>query len=146
MVSEITTKNMNAETASRLKEARENLGMTQEKFGKSIGLRWFSIRDMEAGKKIVTVDMAQKLEKIYSIDFRWLLTGEGEMFTASRPVEVVSGDPRVAAIAGLLADMTDEERDEAYKYISEKKRQADTEKRMAEMERMIAELKEIRAG
>jgi hypothetical protein len=66
--------------------------------------------------------------------------------TTRKAVEVVSGDPRIAAIAGLLADMTDEERDEAYKYISEKKRQADTEKRIAEMERMIAELKEVKAG
>ena len=80
-MSEITSK---IDISYRLKEARDALGMTQDKFGSDIGLKWFSIRDMESGKKAITVDIAQKIERIHCIDLRWLLTGEGAMRTRGR--------------------------------------------------------------
>lgn len=63
----------------RLKGVREYLKMTQQEFGSGIGLSWFQVRDLESGKKKLTPELAYDIEKKYSIDFRWLLTGGGAM-------------------------------------------------------------------
>jgi DNA-binding XRE family transcriptional regulator len=81
-VSKIASKN---KTAARLKQARESLGLTQEEFAHSIGLdKWFAVRDMESGKKIVTPEIAQEIERIHFINLRWLLTGREEMYLPPR--------------------------------------------------------------
>jgi transcriptional regulator with XRE-family HTH domain len=77
--SDFTMQNSKKEIALRLKQARESLEMTQEEFGEAIGLPGFAVRDIEAGKKILSPDIAKKIEGIYFINFRWLLTGEEEM-------------------------------------------------------------------
>lgn len=56
------------------------MNLTQEEFGSPLGLSWFNVRDLESGKKKVTPQLAEELEKNYSINMRWLLTGDGEMF------------------------------------------------------------------
>lgn len=77
-MSKIAQKN---ETAIRLKQTREALGLTQEEFAHSIGLeKWFAVRDMESGKKIITPEIAQEIERIHFINLRWLLTGREEMY------------------------------------------------------------------
>ena len=75
-MSKITLKN---ESAQRLKSVREYYKLTQSDFGDKIGLSWFQVRDLESGKKKLTPELAYEIERKYSVDFRWLLTGEGSI-------------------------------------------------------------------
>ena len=67
----------------RLKTARKTLGLTQAEFGEPLDFKWFKIKDLEAGKLNLKPEIAQNIENEYSINLRWLLTGEGEMFLHS---------------------------------------------------------------
>jgi transcriptional regulator with XRE-family HTH domain len=69
---------MNA--GSRLKQVRQDLGLTQKDFAEKLGFKWYKIKDMESGKQNITYDIAKLIEKIFSINHDWLLTGEGEMY------------------------------------------------------------------
>jgi len=70
----------NQSSGMRLKAARNKLGLSQREFGERLGLKWHQIKDMEAGKLLIRPETALKIEKTFSINLRWLLTGEGEMF------------------------------------------------------------------
>ena len=63
----------------RLKKVRENLGFTQEQLGERLGFKWSKIKDIETDKQKVSTEIAEELEKIFSISGWWLLTGQGEM-------------------------------------------------------------------
>lgn len=54
-------------------------------------MEWYALRDIESGKKKLTPEIALDIEKKYSISFRWLLTGDGEMFQNSNEEEPTSG-------------------------------------------------------
>jgi phage repressor protein C with HTH and peptisase S24 domain len=66
----------------RLKKVREALGLTQSQFADTMEVKWHKIKDIEIGKQKLSPDLAQIIEKKYYIDFKWLLTGEGEMYSA----------------------------------------------------------------
>jgi transcriptional regulator with XRE-family HTH domain len=65
---------------SRLKNARKQIGFTQDKLAKSIGLKQANIRDLESGKVKISTLHALALEHVHNLNAQWLLTGEGEMF------------------------------------------------------------------
>jgi transcriptional regulator with XRE-family HTH domain len=69
---------MNA--GSRLKIIRQNLNMTQKEFAEKLGFKWYKIKDMESNKQKTTYEIAKSIEKKFSINPDWLLTGEGEMY------------------------------------------------------------------
>ena len=64
----------------RLKKIRRLLNLTQKEFAQKLGVKWFRVRDIELGKQNITIELATKLEEIFSVNIRWLLTGKGEMF------------------------------------------------------------------
>ena len=77
----------------RLKSIRELLGLTQSEIGNVLGCKWFKIKDIEAEKQKLPIDMALDIEKKYSISFKWLLTGDGEKFIKpSKEVEGISSE------------------------------------------------------
>jgi len=63
----------------RLKEVRNNQGLTQSKFGEMLGLKQTQIRDIESSKQQVNIDLADKISKFFYINPWWLLTGKGKM-------------------------------------------------------------------
>lgn len=69
----------------RIRIIRNDLGLTQEQFGKPLGCDWFAIRDLESGKKRVTPKLIAEIEDIYSINSRWFLTGNGQMHLKPTP-------------------------------------------------------------
>jgi len=69
---------MNA--GQRLKQLRQNLGLTQKDFAEKLGFKWYKVKDMETGKQKITYETAKLIEKNFSINPDWLLTGEGEMY------------------------------------------------------------------
>jgi len=74
---------------NRLKEVRTKLNLTQGEIADVLGFKWHKIKDIEAGKLKLTVDIANTIEEKYSIDGWWLLTGKGEMFTNEHNVPAI---------------------------------------------------------
>jgi transcriptional regulator with XRE-family HTH domain len=141
--------------SERFKYFRDKLELTQRGLAEKLEIPSTAISKYEQELIRPSADLLTKIG-LMGININWLLTGEGEMMnsppappgndvmearddTTRKAVEVVSGDPRIAAIAGLLADMTKEEIDEVYKYISK-------EKRLGELERAVEELRAAQAG
>lgn len=54
--------------------------MSQEEFGKKIGLTRFTISNLESGKRNITERVIADICREYRVNESWLRTGEGEMF------------------------------------------------------------------
>jgi phage repressor protein C with HTH and peptisase S24 domain len=98
---------MNA--GERLKKIRKDiLKLTQQELAEKLGYKWYKIKDMETGKQKVTEETAKLLEKYFSINPWWLLTGEGEMYNKTQIIDEKKGIevnyyPDVYAAAGYGA-------------------------------------------
>ena len=66
--------------SNNLKHLRQLLGMTQQALADSLGEKQTKIKDIETDKQKISIDLALKVENIHHVNFRWLLTGEGEPF------------------------------------------------------------------
>jgi len=64
----------------RIKELREYLGLTQEEFGKQLGLKKSNISDIERGKVRPKDPLLRLIEQTFSVNPEWLRKGKGEMF------------------------------------------------------------------
>lgn len=76
----------------RLKLVRKTMKLSQEEFGKRLGVTGPGISKIESGDRGVTEQMLLSVCRTFSVNRDWLETGEGEMF--------LSGD-------GELYDMID---------------------------------------
>lgn len=63
----------------RIKELRKSLGMTQDDFGKKIGLARNSVANYEIGRRTPTNAVITSICREFNINENWLRTGEGEM-------------------------------------------------------------------
>lgn len=66
--------------AQRLITLRETLGISQEEFGKKIGISRFSISNYESGKRNLTDRVVNDICRTYKVNHIWLTEGIGEMF------------------------------------------------------------------
>lgn len=66
--------------AQRLITLRETLGISQEEFGKKIGISRFSISNYESGKRNLTDRVINDICRTYKVNHIWLTEGIGEMF------------------------------------------------------------------
>lgn len=64
----------------RIKEIRKALGLTQEKFGKQLGMKSNSISQLEKGVNNLTDQMAKAICREYNVNYDFLIYGEGDMF------------------------------------------------------------------
>jgi transcriptional regulator with XRE-family HTH domain len=64
----------------RIKEIRTDNKLTQEEFANRLSLKQAKVRDIEAGKQKVSVEIAISIEDKFNINLRWLLTGRGEKY------------------------------------------------------------------
>ena len=64
----------------RIKEVRKSLGLTLEKFGKSLGVTKVAISNIENGNRGVTDQMFLSVCRVYNVNEDWLRNGTGEMF------------------------------------------------------------------
>lgn len=64
----------------RVMNLRNHLKMSQEEFGKKIGLTRFTISNLESGKRNITERVIADICREYRVNESWLRTGEGEMF------------------------------------------------------------------
>ncbi len=87
----------------RLKELRKILNMTQNEFGKLIGITGSTISDIEKGKSGLTDRNISMICEKFSVNEIWLRTGIGE-----RLIESVSPEEKITALAARLSK-TDKE-------------------------------------
>ena len=67
----------------RIKDVRNSLGLTLEKFGEKLGVTKTAISRIEKGDRSLTEQMTKSICREFSVDYMWLTTGEGEMFGES---------------------------------------------------------------
>lgn len=65
---------------TRIKELRQALGLSGEKFGEKIGLTRYAISNIENNKSSITEQTILLICHIYNVNEQWLRTGEGQMF------------------------------------------------------------------
>ena len=65
--------------ANRFKEVREHLALTQQELANRLGFKQYKIKDIETEKQKVSSEIAESMEKLFSISGWWLLTGKGQM-------------------------------------------------------------------
>lgn len=69
---------------NRIKEIRKQTRLSQEEFGKSIGLTKSAISKMEKGENTITEQTIKSIIREYAIDETWLRTGKGTMKTTTK--------------------------------------------------------------
>lgn len=69
--------------SKRFIKVREHLGLERSEFAEKLGFKAYKIKDIEIEKQKVTPEIAEYLEKNFSISGWWLLTGKGQMLNSS---------------------------------------------------------------
>lgn len=95
----------------RIREVRNTLGLTLEKFGDRLGVTKVAISNIEKGNRNLTEQMTKSICREFSVDYMWLTTGEGEMF-------IDSDDDFIERIDRIMAG-EDEARKNLFKFMLE---------------------------
>lgn len=95
----------------RIREVRNTLGLTLEKFGDRLGVTKVAIFNIEKGNRNLTEQMTKAICREFSVDYMWLTTGEGEMF-------IDSDDDFIERIDRIMAG-EDEARKNLFKFMLE---------------------------
>lgn len=109
---------------NRLKYIRNILGLTQEGFGKKLGMEDYQVRDMESGKVEISMPIAKLLYYETGTNPAWLLEGKEPMLleTAAESLTHFGTLDEVSQkILLLLKDMSEDERRAALRTFEEKK-------------------------
>ena len=89
---------------TRLIELRKHgLHLTQEEFGKRLGVRKTAISKIERGENNITDQMQKSIIREFDVNPEWLLHGTGEMFATH------SHDEEVAMYTQDILDSEDDE-------------------------------------
>jgi len=83
----------------RLKAVRKALKLSQEEFGKRIGLAQTALSMIESGNNPITNKNLKLICIIFNVNEEWLSTGKGEMFNDS---------PHLKEICDILVNLTPE--------------------------------------
>ena len=92
-------KEENIHHAERMKLVRKVLGnVSQAYIAQKLEVPLHKIKAIEAGRTKISPELALRMEKKFHLNFKWLLTGEGEMFLEPRVVPLEDA-PLVSMIA-----------------------------------------------
>ncbi len=88
----------------RIKQIRQDpkINLSQEAFGKKIGVTAAAISRLESGERNITDKIVISICRDFGVNERWLRTGEGEMFVHKSMDEQIS-----AFIGDALKDESD---------------------------------------
>ena len=97
----------------RLKRIRKELDLSQEEFGKRLGITGGGISKLEKGERNLTEQMLKSICREFKVNYLWLTEGLGEMFMGI-PTSIIDSERQV--LINYLS-MTEEERDNFQKYL-----------------------------
>lgn len=95
----------------RIREVRNTLGLTLEKFGDRLGVTKVAISNIEKGNRNLTEQMTKAICREFDVDYMWLTTGDGEMF-------IDNDDDFIERIDRIMAG-EDEARKNLFKFMLE---------------------------
>lgn len=95
----------------RIREVRNTLGLTLEKFGDRLGVTKVAISNIEKGNRNLTEQMTKAICREFNVDYMWLSTGDGEMF-------IDNDDDFIERIDRIMAG-EDEARKNLFKFMLE---------------------------
>lgn len=95
----------------RIREVRNSLGLTLEKFGDRLGVTKVAISNIEKGNRNLTEQMTKAICREFNVDYMWLTTGDGEMF-------IDNDDDFIERIDRIMAG-EDEARKNLFKFMLE---------------------------
>lgn len=95
----------------RIREVRNTLGLTLEKFGDRLGVTKVAISNIEKGNRNLTEQMTKAICREFNVDYMWLATGDGEMF-------IDNDDDFIERIDRIMAG-EDEARKNLFKFMLE---------------------------
>ena len=75
-------------TSERLRQLRKDLGMSQEEFGRRIGVSNTAISKLAKNERNLTELTAKSICREFRVNYFWLTEGKGDMFTGT-PESVV---------------------------------------------------------
>lgn len=87
---------------TRLKAIRKAISLSQEEFGKKLGITGAAISKIESGNRNVTEQMTLAIIREFDVNEQWLRTGEGEMFL------IKTRDEEIASFIGTLLKKDDD--------------------------------------
>lgn len=64
----------------RVREVRKSLSLTLDKFGERIGIKKSALSSIENGRSNLTDANIKSICREYNVNYKWLTTGDGEMF------------------------------------------------------------------
>lgn len=101
--------------AARLKQLREDAGLTQAEIGKLTGVSNKAVWRWEQGASLPKMGAVQKLADFYKVPISWLIEGENDTLNAL--VKQLEGnDDPISILIEKLADFSEEEINEMIKY------------------------------
>lgn len=95
----------------RIREVRNTLGLTLEKFGDRLGVTKVAISNIEKGNRNLTEQMTKAICREFNVDYMWLTTGDGEML-------IDNDDDFIERIDRIMAG-EDEARKNLFKFMLE---------------------------
>ena len=112
----------------RIKEVRKVLNMTQTEFGERIGMTASGISRLESGDTNPIESTIKLICATYNVDYRWLTTGQGEMFlpmdTDALVDKYLAGESELTkAIMKAFAKLPDEECDKWFEMLKRIKKE-----------------------
>ena len=73
---------------NRIKEVREKLNFSRQKFGEELGLSGDVINNLERGRIEIKDDRILSICRTYNVNENWLRTGNGEMFCEDKDAKL----------------------------------------------------------
>lgn len=67
----------------RIKELRKALNLSQDAFGKKLGVTGASVSRIEKGERTLTEQMTLSICREFRVNYFWLTEGTGDMFTGT---------------------------------------------------------------
>ena len=100
----------------RIKEVRKALDLSQAKFGEAIGVSGPAVAKIESGINNPSESTIKLICATYNVDYRWLTTGQGEMYLAGE-------SELTKAIMKAFAKLPDEECDKWFEMLKRIKKE-----------------------
>lgn len=108
---------------NRVKQLRQFLNISQEEFGKRIGITKSSVSNFEKGTRNMSEQTMKSICREFNVSIAWLKEGIGDMFTdlpetiLDQLVEEYHLDDFDKDLINKYLDLTDSEREVIKKYI-----------------------------
>lgn len=108
---------------NRVKQLRQFLNISQEEFGKRIGITKSSVSNFEKGTRNMSEQTMKSICREFNVSIAWLKEGIGDMFTdlpetiLDQLVEEYHLDDFDKELIKKYLDLTDSEREVIKKYI-----------------------------